>query len=83
MNDHDTQVGAQLNTLLAEAGLATLDAGLSHKFESYLSLLLRWGSKINLTAIREVDGILVRHFVESIACAQVLPAGIRTLLDFG
>ena len=83
MNDQDSQVGAQLNTLLAEAGLATLDAGLSHKFESYLSLLLRWGSKINLTAIREVDGILVRHFVESIACAQVLPAGIRSLLDFG
>jgi 16S rRNA (guanine527-N7)-methyltransferase len=36
-----------------------------------------------LTAVRDADGILSRHFVESIACAQSLPTGIHTLLDFG
>jgi 16S rRNA (guanine527-N7)-methyltransferase len=36
-----------------------------------------------LTSIRDEDGILSRHFVESIACARALPAGIATLLDFG
>jgi 16S rRNA (guanine527-N7)-methyltransferase len=38
---------------------------------------------LNLTAIRDEDGILSRHFVESITCARALPAGIKTLLDFG
>jgi len=38
---------------------------------------------MNLTSIRDVEGILSRHFVESIACAQSLPGEIATLLDFG
>lgn len=75
--------GARLNAHLAAAGLAELDEALSRQFEVYLSLLLRWNSRTNLTAIREMDGILTRHFVESIACAWALPGGIGTLLDFG
>jgi 16S rRNA (guanine527-N7)-methyltransferase len=46
-------------------------------------LLRRWNARINLTAIRDEEEILSRHFVESIACARALPAGIVTLLDFG
>jgi 16S rRNA (guanine527-N7)-methyltransferase len=75
--------GVRLNALLAEAGLAPLDGVLAGRFEDYLSLLLRWNARVNLTAIREEEGILRRHFVESIACARLLPAGIATLLDFG
>ena len=83
MAEHANTQGARLNALLAAAGLAELDAGLSHQFETYLSLLLRWNARMNLTAIRDEEGILARHFVESIACARALPAGIGTLLDFG
>jgi 16S rRNA (guanine527-N7)-methyltransferase len=68
---------------LIQAGYDPLDPALSTRFESYLSLILRWNARINLTAIRDEDGILSRHFVESIACARALPAGIETLLDFG
>jgi 16S rRNA (guanine527-N7)-methyltransferase len=60
-----------------------LDAAKSAAFEDYLSLLLRWNARVNLTAIRDEEGILRRHFVESIACARALPTEIRTLLDFG
>jgi len=75
--------GARFNTLLAEAGQAPLDLAKAEAFESYLSLILRWNARVNLTAIRDEDGILRRHFVESIACARALPVGISTLLDFG
>lgn len=75
--------GVRLNDLLVAAGLTDLDAGHSQRFEAYLSLLQRWNTRVNLTAIRERDGILSRHFVESISCAQQLPTGIVTLLDFG
>jgi 16S rRNA (guanine527-N7)-methyltransferase len=60
-----------------------LDAEVTGKFETYLSLFVRWNARINLSAIREPEAILSRHFVESIACARALPAGISTLLDFG
>ena len=53
------------------------------RFEEYLALILRWNSRMNLTAIRDEEEILARHFVESIACAQHFPEGIGTLLDFG
>lgn len=73
----------RLNALLAEAGLAPLSASLAVQFENYLSLVVRWNTRINLTSVRTEDGILSRHFVESIACAQALPQGIATLLDLG
>jgi len=73
----------RLNALLAEAGQVPLDPLQASRFESLLSLFLRWNARINLSAIRDEDGILSRHFVESIACARALPAGISTLLDFG
>jgi 16S rRNA (guanine527-N7)-methyltransferase len=76
-------VGIQLNALLAEAEFAPLDELPLQRFEDYSSLILRWNERVNLTAIRDQEGILRRHFVESIACAQALPAGIATLLDFG
>jgi len=75
--------GVVLNRLLGEAELASLDAGQASQFESYLSLFVRWNSRTNLSAVREPEAILSRHFVESIACARALPAGISTLLDFG
>lgn len=78
-----SDAGEKLARLLASAGLASLQPAQSKSFSDYLSLILRWNQRINLTAIRDAEGILARHFVESIACAQALPAGIATLLDFG
>jgi 16S rRNA (guanine527-N7)-methyltransferase len=83
MSEGSNSVRLRLNALLTEAGLQPLDSELAKRFEDYLSLLLRWNARVNLTAIRDEDGILSRHFVESIACARALPAGIATLLDFG
>src|ERR1035438_10001311 len=83
MNEDSSAIGLRLNALLTEAGLSPLDQALAGHFQDYLSLLLRWNARVNLTAIRDEEGTLSRHFVESIACACALPAGIATLLDFG
>jgi 16S rRNA (guanine527-N7)-methyltransferase len=83
MSDEAQTAGERLNVLLASAGLEPLETAQSVSFENYLSLLLRWTTRVNLTAIRDEVGILSRHFVESIACARSLPSEIATLLDFG
>jgi 16S rRNA (guanine527-N7)-methyltransferase len=83
MNEVGHTAGERLNALLKEAGLEGLGAAEEQRFAEYLSLILRWNARINLTSIRDQEGILSRHFVESIACAQALPRGIATLLDFG
>ena len=75
--------GQRLNRLLAAVGQPAVHPGQTQRFEAYLALLTRWNARMNLTAVRDEDGILARHFVESIACARALPAGIATLLDFG
>lgn len=75
-----------LNALLAATDsplAAPLPAGMLARFDAYLALLLLWNARTNLTAIRDPESILRRHFLESILCARALPAGISTLLDFG
>jgi 16S rRNA (guanine527-N7)-methyltransferase len=83
MSEEAGSTGARLNVFLAESGLGPLDAIQARRFADYYSLILRWNARVNLTAIRDEDGILTRHFVESIACARALPICIKTLLDFG
>lgn len=83
MSQTKQSAGFRLNALLAESSLESLEALQIEQFKNYLSLLLRWNERMNLTAIRDEQGILKRHFVESIACARTLPDGIQSLLDFG
>jgi 16S rRNA (guanine527-N7)-methyltransferase len=65
------------------AGLTPLDDATAGRFEDYLSLFVRWNERVNLSAIRDKEGIISRHVIESIIVSNVLPPGIRTLLDFG
>ena len=83
MSESPNPPGTRLNELLAEAAQPPLDPAQTQRFAALYSLFVRWSTRINLSAIRDEEGILSRHFVESIACARALPAGISTLLDFG
>lgn len=67
-------------------GIATLGVSISNemmdKFRIYERLLLRWNSKINLTAIRDSLGIWERHFFDSLAISPLLEPDI-TCADIG
>ena len=73
----------KLDRLLEEASQPPVDSVTAARFAAYCALLLRWNARTNLTAIRDEDGILRRHFVESIAAARALALETGTLLDFG
>lgn len=81
--DDTGRTGARLNVLLAAAHLEPLNAETVARFRAYLSLFIRWNEHLNLSAIRDEEGILSRHFIESIVVARVLPQEVRSLLDFG
>ena len=48
----------------------------------YLSELVKWNQKINLTAVRTEKGIVLKHFLDSLSACPCLPTGGR-LLDIG
>jgi 16S rRNA (guanine527-N7)-methyltransferase len=75
--------GERLNTFLAGAGMSAIDPEKARKFETYLSLILRWSARLNLTSLKSEDAIIAKHLCESIACSSALPSGLVNLLDFG
>jgi 16S rRNA (guanine527-N7)-methyltransferase len=74
---------AEIEAAVAAAGLEPLTGEVAARFQTYLELLQKWNARLNLTAIREPEEILHRHFIECIFAARNLPTEIRTLLDFG
>jgi 16S rRNA (guanine527-N7)-methyltransferase len=76
-------IGDRIRDAVDAAGLGSLDEAAIDRLGAYVALILRWNTRINLTAIRDEDGVISRHIVESIDVSSHLPAGIRTLLDFG
>jgi 16S rRNA (guanine527-N7)-methyltransferase len=80
---HLESITYNIDTFLTAAHLPPLDSATSAKFADYLAVILRWNARMNLTAVRDPGGILQRHFLESIACARLLPRETTTLLDFG
>ena len=52
------------------------------QLSTYLDLLLKWNARTNLTAIRDPEEIVGRHFGESLFLASHLPK-CSTLLDLG
>ena len=60
-----------------------------NNISTYIDILLRWNSRINLTAIRDPEEIVTRHFGESLFCARHLALSARspherpTVIDLG
>ena len=48
------------------------DPVLLTQLHTYLELLLKWNARTNLTAVRDPETIVTRHFGESLFAARVL-----------
>ena len=58
---------------------------LSEKLDQYAQLLVEWNEKMNLTAITDPEGVLVKHLMDSLTVLRSLPAAgekVR-LIDVG
>lgn len=52
------------------------------KYFKYMNLLLEWNKKINLTAITELDDIILKHFIDSMTVLKHIKE-CRRLVDVG
>jgi 16S rRNA (guanine527-N7)-methyltransferase len=69
-----------------ELGVTLTDSHLA-AFETCYQELVDWNRRFNLTAITDWEGVLVRHFLDSLSCLKTLPreelaAGAR-VIDVG
>ena len=65
---------ARISDLLAPFLRAPLSEIQLRQLSMYLDLLLRWNQRTNLTALRDAENIVTRHFGESLfAAAQLFP----------
>lgn len=74
---------ALLRTYVAEYGI-TLDDTACEKFDRYAELLVDWNQRMNLTAITDPHGIVLKHFTDSLTALTVLPdKSDISLIDVG
>src|SRR3978361_1386712 len=73
----ETEIASLLTPYLQEIAPLVLS-----RLAVYLEILLKWNAKTNLTAIRDPEEIVRRHFGESLFAGRQL-APCATLLDFG
>jgi 16S rRNA (guanine527-N7)-methyltransferase len=53
-------------------------------FQLYEQELLEWNSRFNLTAIRDVEGVRTKHFLDSLSCLLVMrDRPFHRLIDIG
>ena len=52
------------------------------KFEKYKNLLVSWNEKINLTAITDDEGIVLKHFIDCLEIVKYIDEG-KKIIDVG
>jgi 16S rRNA (guanine527-N7)-methyltransferase len=67
-----TRIAELLQPFLGTADGQRLTANDLFNISTYIDLLLRWNARINLTAIRQPEEIVTRHFGESLFAARHL-----------
>jgi 16S rRNA (guanine527-N7)-methyltransferase len=73
-------ISALLSPFIQELAPAQL-----HDISTYIDILLRWNQRVNLTAVRDPEEIVTRHFGESLFAARHLlaPDDTLTVIDVG
>lgn len=66
----------------ADWGMPLSEAQLAW-FALYADTLRQWNEHVNLTAITDYKGIMVRHFLDALRCAQSWGNPPRSLIDIG
>ena len=72
---------AKLRDKFVEYGYGLSDVA-AEKFLGYYRFLVGYNGKVNLTAITDEDGVIAKHFLDSLAATPYLKEGVK-LADIG
>lgn len=64
------------------AALPELDEKALERFEIYYEMLLEWNEKMNLTTITDPEGVVKKHFLDSLCALPHIKKGDR-VIDVG
>jgi 16S rRNA (guanine527-N7)-methyltransferase len=78
----ERKLEALLRSGAAELGL-TLEDRIVQGLGRYLDLLLFWNKRVSLTAVREPEAVIEKHFIDSLAVVPHIPSAARSLGDIG
>ncbi len=81
MSSPNTQT--MIEEAFEKARIAGLPPVVFEQMTAYADLLMRWNTRLNLTALRTPSEIIRRHLVECAVLAQRLPSNVVTLMDYG
>lgn len=76
-------IDKQLLTECAAKHGVEIPSSVAERLDIYARLLVEWNEKMNLTAITDPTGIVVKHFTDSLLAAPLLPTGAFSLIDVG
>ncbi len=74
---------AEIEAAVRPMLLHPLPALACEQLAQYVELLGRWNAKMNLTAVRDPSILVSLHVAECLRAAQAIPAGAKTVLDYG
>lgn len=81
--EHSERVAQWLRSGAAELGLPLQDPAIE-SFLKYLIEIKKWNRKVNLTALRTDEEVVIKHFLDSLVCCKALKVpGQARLLDIG
>ena len=66
------RIAELLRPFLGDSSRPELPPNLAASISTYIDILIRWNSRLNLTAIRDPEAIVTRHFGESLFAARIL-----------
>jgi 16S rRNA (guanine527-N7)-methyltransferase len=69
---HRERIAELLEPFLGSGGDQRLNGNDLDSISTYIDILIRWNSRVNLTAIRNEEEIVTRHFGESLFAARHL-----------
>lgn len=75
------------NLKMLEEGASAYQVPLSQRmlndFSRYQELLVEWNDKVNLTAITDEEGIVIKHFIDSLSLSPLLGSCGKKIIDVG
>jgi 16S rRNA (guanine527-N7)-methyltransferase len=83
VNDSRASLGDSEVLSLLEPYEVARDVKLADQIRRYMSLLLKWNGRVNITRISEPTAVVERHFGESLFAVRRVPIENGRLVDIG